>query len=182
MTKPRYHPGAWRRCKSLPWRPRRMGAIPATRGTSTSTTATLAQLQHVLASDWGHFSHANSWRLRRALLQRHAWLQVLFTLGERGDMQPLWVLPGCTLAQQLDGLRQLWPHACCIVQKGVQVVEVEPIESRRWRSSPPSTGGLATPWHTAARDFPMASRCAAGAGRRGRAVNPLPKHNRRVFP
>ncbi len=41
---------------------------------------TLEALQAMLGSYWGHFKHANSARLRRALFTRYAWLALLFEL------------------------------------------------------------------------------------------------------
>lgn len=58
----------------------------------------LASLQAMLGSYWGHFKHANSARLRRALFARHPWLALLFDLDapactvclteREGEVQP----------------------------------------------------------------------------------------------
>lgn len=89
----------------------------------------LAQLQHMLASYWGHFAHAHSVRLRHALFARFAWLRTLFHINPAGHIAPRWVLQGTTLAEQVHWLRQQWPHAVCEVQKGFEVLRFEPLNT-----------------------------------------------------
>jgi hypothetical protein len=82
----------------------------------------LEQLRAMLASYWGHFSHAQSVRLRRLIFSRFAWLPVLFALDTTGALTARWVLNGVTFAQQCEWLRAQWPQALCSVQKGYACV------------------------------------------------------------
>ena len=92
-----------------------------------ASAADLGHLQHLLASYWGHFSHANSVRLRHALVQRFAWLRALFAINPAAELTPRWVLQGETLARQVEWLRQQWPHAVCEVQKGMETLRFGPL-------------------------------------------------------
>ncbi len=89
----------------------------------------LAQLQHVLASYWGHFAHAHSVRLSHALFARYGWLRALFHINPAGQIAPRWVLQGTTLAEQVAWLRQQWPHAVCEVQKGFEWLRFAPLQT-----------------------------------------------------
>jgi RNA-directed DNA polymerase len=89
----------------------------------------LAQLQHMLASYWGHFAHAHSVRLRHALFARYSWLRALFHINPAGHMTPRWVLQGTTLTEQVVWLRQQWPHAVCEVQKGFEWLHFAPLQA-----------------------------------------------------
>lgn len=92
-----------------------------------ASAADLGHLQHLLASYWGHFSHANSVRLRHALVQRFGWLRALFAINPAGELTPRWVLQGETLPKQVQWLRQQWPHAVCEVQKGIDTLRFGPL-------------------------------------------------------
>lgn len=46
-----------------------------------------AQLQAMVGSYWGHFSHANSYRLKQSLFLRHPWLAAYFELVPDGGLQ-----------------------------------------------------------------------------------------------
>ncbi len=89
----------------------------------------LTQLQHMLASYWGHFAHAHSVRLRHALFARYGWLRALFHINPTGHIAPRWVLQGATLAEQVVWLRQQWPHAVCEVQKGFEWLRFAPLQT-----------------------------------------------------
>lgn len=91
--------------------------------------AALDRLRALLASYWGHFSHARSVRLRQALFGRFEWLRALFHLTQAGALVPRWVLQGETLAHQVDWLRAQWPGAVCEVQKGCEVLRFAPLGS-----------------------------------------------------
>ncbi|MCF7999936.1 MAG: RNA-directed DNA polymerase [Methylovulum sp.] len=82
------------------------------------TAQDLSQLQAMLSSYWGHFSHANSVRLRHNLFAQFSWLAVLFTLSPNGEIGARWVLPGVTFAQQRDAMRTGEPKAKCFIQRG----------------------------------------------------------------
>ena len=88
----------------------------------------LAHLQSMLGSCWGHFAHANSVRLRRALFERFAWLKVLFTLSPTTGLHARWVLQGETFAAQAAALQAQWPAALCQIQKGYQLLELAPLQ------------------------------------------------------
>lgn len=92
-----------------------------------ANAAELAALQHMLASYWGHFAHAHSVRLRHALFARFAWLGVLFHISPHGQLTPRWVLQGTTLSEQVAWLRQQWPRAVCVVQKGCEWLRFAPL-------------------------------------------------------
>jgi retron-type reverse transcriptase len=78
----------------------------------------LAHLQAMLGSYWGHFAHAQSVRLRRALFEQFPWLKPLFVLHPDGQLSPRWVLQGATFAGQVAALKAEWPQARCLIQKG----------------------------------------------------------------
>jgi len=78
----------------------------------------LAHLQAMLGSYWGHFAHAQSVRLRRALFEQFAWLKMLFVLRPDGQLSPRWILQATTFAGQVAALRAEWPQAQCLIQKG----------------------------------------------------------------
>jgi RNA-directed DNA polymerase len=88
-----------------------------------ANSTTLAHLQSMLGSYWGHFAHANSVRLRRALFARFAWLNALFTLSPAGELHARWVLQGETFATQAAALQAQWPAALCQIQKGYLLLE-----------------------------------------------------------
>ncbi len=96
--------------------------------TMHANAVALANLQSMLGSYWGHFAHANSVRLRRALLARFAWLNALFTLSPKGELHGRWVLQGETFAAQAAALQAQWPAAQCLIQKGYQWVELLPLQ------------------------------------------------------
>jgi RNA-directed DNA polymerase len=89
-----------------------------------ANSTTLAHLQSMLGSYWGHFAHANSVRLRRALFARFAWLNALFTLSPAGELHARWVLQGETFATQAAALQAQWPAALCQIQKGYLLLEL----------------------------------------------------------
>jgi len=72
----------------------------------------------MLGSYWGHFAHAQSVRLRRALFEQFAWLKMLFVLRPDGQLSPRWILQATTFAGQVAALRAEWPQAQCLIQKG----------------------------------------------------------------
>jgi hypothetical protein len=75
-------------------------------GTTIHASAVaLAHLQSMRGRYWGHFAHANSVRLRRALFERFSWLKALFTLSPAGDLHARWVLQGETFAAQVAALQ-----------------------------------------------------------------------------
>jgi hypothetical protein len=78
----------------------------------------------MLGSYWGHFAHANSVRLRRALFARFAWLNALFTLSPAGELHARWVLQGEIFAAQAAALQAQWPAAPCQIQKGYLLLEL----------------------------------------------------------
>ena len=88
--------------------------------------AALAQLQAMLGSYWGHFAHANSVRLRRAIFERFAWLKILFHLAPDGAIHPRWVLQGETFSAQVAALQSEWPDADGQIEKGWQMLPVPP--------------------------------------------------------
>jgi Reverse transcriptase (RNA-dependent DNA polymerase) len=88
----------------------------------------LEQLRAVLASYWGHFAHARSVRLRRALFARFEWLGALFYINPAGDLSARWVLQGETLARQTQWLREQWPAAVCELQKGFETLRFAPLK------------------------------------------------------
>ncbi len=96
--------------------------------TMHANAVALANLQSMLGSYWGHFAHANSVRLRRALFERLAWLKALFTLSPTGDLHGRWILQGETFAAQAAALQAHWPAAQCLIQKGYQWVELPPLQ------------------------------------------------------
>jgi RNA-directed DNA polymerase len=88
----------------------------------------LAQLQATVGSYWGHFAHAQSARLCHGLWQRFACLQQAFACLPSGQLRPRWVLQGTTLAEQVQWLRQQWPEAHCVVQKGYEWLHYPPLQ------------------------------------------------------
>ena len=98
----------------------------------------LESLQAMLGSYWGHFKHANSTRLRRALFTRYPWLHLLFELdaparpcvalfdgrarkrspAARIVLTPRWVLQGETYARQAEVFARDWPEAWRLLQRG----------------------------------------------------------------
>ncbi len=78
----------------------------------------LAQLHAVLASYWGHFSHANSVRLRRRLWAEFPALSLLYDLWPDGSLHPRWIVQGVTLGQQIQAAREAWPAATVLIQEG----------------------------------------------------------------
>lgn len=91
-----------------------------------ANTEQLQCLQNWVASYWGHFAHANSFRLRHRLLTRYSWLHFLFSVNSSAQLTPRWVLQGATWAQQLDWLRAQWPHAVCEIQRGFEMQHFMP--------------------------------------------------------
>ncbi|MDP2903831.1 MAG: RNA-directed DNA polymerase [Methylovulum sp.] len=90
-----------------------------------TTAPALAQLQAMLGSYWGHFSHAHSVRLRHALFAQFNWLPYLFSLSADGDITARWVLSGVTFAQQSDALQQSKLAAHCFIQRGCRFYELK---------------------------------------------------------
>lgn len=129
----------------------------------------LEALQAMLGSYWGHFKHANSVRLRRALFARFAWLAQLFDLAADGGISPRWVLQGETHARQAEVFTREWLGAWRWLQKGNRWDVMPPIENPVGAASWPrcavrrkgETSGLGEP-------------CAAGSRRphRGRDAAP----------
>jgi hypothetical protein len=78
----------------------------------------LTQFHAVLASYWGHFSHANSVRLRRRLWAEFPALSLLYDLWPDGSLHPRWVVQGVTLGQQIQAARAAWPCARVLIQQG----------------------------------------------------------------
>lgn len=95
----------------------------------SASASSLAQLQAMLASYWGHFSHAHSVKLRHALFQRFDWLNALFRIDLAGAIVPRWVLQGVTLSEQIQCLREEWSHAVCEVQKGFETLCFAPLKT-----------------------------------------------------
>ena len=46
-----------------------------------------AKLQALVGSYWGHFEHADSWRLRQSLFEKFAWLRDYFELQGNGGLK-----------------------------------------------------------------------------------------------
>ena len=76
----------------------------------------LAHSQAMLGSYWGHFAHAQSVRLRRALFEQFARLKSLFVLHPDGQLGPRWALQDVTFAGQASVLQAGWPQAVSIFQ------------------------------------------------------------------
>jgi len=91
----------------------------------------LAQLHAVLASYWGHFSHANSVRLRRRLWAEFPALSLLYDLWPDGSLHPRWIVHGVTLGQQIQAVRQAWPAATVLIQEGNRFSVWYPWQNRR---------------------------------------------------
>ncbi len=83
-----------------------------------ATAQGLAQLQAMLGSYWGHFSHAHSVRLRHALFAQFNWLAYLFSLSADGSLQVRWLLEGVTFAQQACALQHGQQATHCLIQRG----------------------------------------------------------------
>lgn len=98
--------------------------------TMHANAAALEHLQSMLGSYWGHFAHAHSVRLRSALFERFAWLKALFALSPAGELHARWVLQGETFAAQAAALQAQWPGALCQIQKGYQLIALQPILSQ----------------------------------------------------
>ena len=90
-----------------------------------TTAQGLAQLQALLSSYWGHFSHAHSVRLRRALFAQFNWLPHLFSLSADGSLQARWVLEGATFAQQSRVLQHGQPATHCFIQRGCRFYQLQ---------------------------------------------------------
>jgi len=78
----------------------------------------LTHLQAMLGSYWGHFAHAQSVRLRRAIFDQFDWLKSLFVLLPDGQISQRWVLQGATFGAQAASLKSAWPQAQHLIQKG----------------------------------------------------------------
>ena len=74
----------------------------------------LSALRSMLASYFGHFGHAQAYRLRRALIDSFPWLKILFDAAAlaEGVLRPRWICPRAAgLHQQLGDLRGDYPNA-----------------------------------------------------------------------
>lgn len=67
-----------------------------------------AQLQALLGSYWGHFSHANSVRLRRSLFVQFPWLVTYFELQADGSLQVS--APARWQVRRRQALHKVIPH------------------------------------------------------------------------
>lgn len=77
------------------------------------------QLRAMLASYWGHFSHANAWQLREKLFCRYAWLAWLFTDAQQ--LTPRWLPASVTsFASQCRYFTRQYAGFVCFIQKGKQ--------------------------------------------------------------
>lgn len=110
-------------------------------------TTDLSHLQHLLASYWGHFSHARSVRLRHALVRRFAWLQALFAINPAGDLTPRWVLQGHSYSSQVQ-----WLHAECVVQRGWQWLRYPPLQTPDGQPRAGHSNRLAAPRYPTPRN------------------------------
>lgn len=74
-------------------------------------------LRATLASYWGHFAHADTYRLRQALFRRYAWLPWLF--ADAHSLRPRWQPPAVTgFASQCRYFCQQYPVDSVLIQKG----------------------------------------------------------------
>ncbi len=90
--------------------------------------APVADLHAMLASYWGHFTHADSVRLRQSLFARFPWLDCLYHLQADGSLNPRWELDAASFAGQCDALRAAWPQALCLIEKGNRFLSLSPWE------------------------------------------------------
>ena len=95
----------------------------------------MQSLQSTLASYWGHFKHANSYRLRHYLWQRFPWLALVFDIGTLKNNKParmpnhLQIRPSWQpMPEQIVGyksqvhfFRQLFPCADISIQRGTEL-------------------------------------------------------------
>lgn len=102
-------------------------------------------LQATLASYWGHFKHANSYRLWQGLLFRFPWLALVFdatallankTMGNVAAVSiiPSWQpKPAQILGykSQIHFFQQLFPCANLVVQRGTELDKFDSIEAAK---------------------------------------------------
>lgn len=84
----------------------------------------LAELQALLASYWGNFSHADAYHLKQGLLQAFPWVNVLLGINPKGNWysrtQPgVGYLDG--YRRQIEFFRAQYPTATLHIQRGTQV-------------------------------------------------------------
>jgi RNA-directed DNA polymerase len=81
-------------------------------------------LRATLASYWGHFAHANSFRLRNALFKRYPWLTWLF--ADAQTHQPRWQPKGVTgFASQCRYFYRDYPADNLYLQKGNRLLRLQ---------------------------------------------------------
>jgi len=76
-------------------------------------------IQGLVASYWGHFSHASHWRLTQRVLKRFPWLEQCFAF-QPGALPKLRFACGTQnfMQDQIAYFRQMYPDALLQVQKG----------------------------------------------------------------
>ncbi len=94
------------------------------------------KLRATLASYWGHFKHANSYRLCGALVKRYSWLKLLF--GFSSDWQQIYPLyePQTPLRYkgQQGFFAQYFPQCCLLMQCGNRVHVNPPRQQRNYQT------------------------------------------------
>jgi RNA-directed DNA polymerase len=94
-------------------------------------SSNVQQLRSVLASYWGHFSHANSYHLQQHIWRRFAWLGLLFRVHQQ-RLVPLWQPSSASsFLGQRRYFQRLFPRACINIQKGWQTESWSAVLNRR---------------------------------------------------
>jgi RNA-directed DNA polymerase len=88
--------------------------------------AQLEMLRALLASYWGHFSHADSYHLRQRILQHHPWLTLLF-VEHHGQLHAAWQPASVTsLRSQIRYFHRRFPAARLNIHAGYQIHAIDP--------------------------------------------------------
>ena len=88
--------------------------------------AQLRAIHSCLASYWGHFRHADAWRLMDALWRRYGWLGLFFN-HRAGRLSAAWYPRQVSgYAAQVRYFRRRFPHARVLVQKGWNTEDYPP--------------------------------------------------------
>jgi len=91
------------------------------------TLKQLEELRAILASYWGHFKHANHWRLQQKIFKKFWWLNCLFA-SHKDMLIPLLVASDAYSYQtQIEYFSNLFPSAVIKIQKGNKFQTFNPV-------------------------------------------------------
>lgn len=106
-----YH--AWRSAKLLAW----MQQYSLQHISADAKQA----IRGLVASYWGHFNHANSWRLTQTLLQQFPWLHALFVFSPKhAPVSRFACGVQHFMSEQVAFFQRMYPHCQIMLQRGYQ--------------------------------------------------------------